>query len=235
MGTRAPTHSDLEVEGGGSSTGRWTGRRDDQKPARVRGVSRRRSLPYLLLGVLLVLGCATGGVVVATQLGHREAVLVLARPVTVGQELSAQDVREVSISVDSSLAVIPARSRSEVQGRAFAYSLPAGALLTRHILGDARIPPPGQAVAAVGLKVGQYPSDLQAGSRVTVVAAASDTSTGSTASRSSAWDATVTGVHSSANDQVAAVSLQMARDDARQLATAPAGQISVVVVHGGVR
>ncbi|MGA5506927.1 SAF domain-containing protein [Streptomyces umbrinus] len=174
--------------------------------------------------------------VVATQLGHREAVLVLARPVTVGQELSAQDVREVTISVDSSLAVIPARSRSQIQGRAFAYSLPAGAMLTRDVLGDARIPPPGQAVAAVGLKAGQYPPDLQAGSRVTVVVAAtSDASTGSTESRSSVWNATVTGVHSSANDQVTAVSLQMARDDARQLASAPAGQIGVVMVHGGAR
>ncbi|MEV0220734.1 SAF domain-containing protein [Streptomyces sp. NPDC050704] len=199
-------------------------------------MARRRSLPYLLLGVLLVLGCATGGVVVATQLGHREAVLVLARPVSVGQELSARDVREVSISVDSSLAVIPARSRSQVQGRAVAYSLPAGALLTRDVLGEARVPPPGQAVAAVGLKAGQYPPDLQAGNRVTVVVAAtSDTTDGSTSSRSSAWTATVTGVHSSTSDQVTAVSLQMARDDARQLAAAPTGQISVVMVHGGRR
>lgn len=235
MGTRAPTEPDLEAEGGVSPAGRWLGRRDDQAPARVRGVARRRSLPYLLLGVLLILSCATGGVVVAIQLGHREAVLVLAHPVAVGQELSAQDVREVSISVDSSLAVIPARSRSQVQGRAVAYSLPAGALLTRDVLGDVQVPPPGQAVAAVGLKTGQYPPDLQAGNRVTVVTAASDSSTGSTSSRSSTWNATVTGVHSSADDQVTAVSLQMARDDARRLAAAPTGQISVVMVHGGGR
>ncbi|MDQ0772959.1 Flp pilus assembly protein CpaB [Streptomyces aurantiacus] len=198
-------------------------------------MARRRSLPYLLLGVLLVLGCATGGVVVAIQLGHREDVLVLAHPVAVGQKLSPQDVREVSISVDSNLAVIPARSRSQVQGRAVAYTLPAGALLTRDVLGDARVPPPGQAVAAVGLKDGQYPPELQPGNRVTVVAATSDTSTGSRQSRSSTWNATVTGVHSSADDQVTAVSLQMAQDDARRLAAVPTGQISVVMVHGGER
>ncbi|MDO0939209.1 hypothetical protein QQY66_48755 [Streptomyces sp. DG2A-72] len=174
--------------------------------------------------------------VVATQMGHREAVLALARPVTVGQELSARDVREASLSVDSGLAVIPARSRASVEGRAVGYSMPAGTLLTKDVLGEARVPPAGQAVVAVGIKPGQYPPDLRAGNRVTVVVAAtSDQSTGSASSRSSAWDATVTGVHLDTDELTTTVSLQMAQDDARELAAEPTGQVSVLMVHGGAQ
>ncbi|WP_275817351.1 SAF domain-containing protein [Streptantibioticus ferralitis] len=188
------------------------------------------------MGVLLVLGCATGGVVAGTQLGQREAVLALARPVTVGQVLTAQDVREVSMSAHSGLEVIPARSLSSVEGRPLAYSLPAGALLTRDVLGAAQVPPAGQAVAAVGLKAGQFPPGLQPGNRVTVVMssngnAATGASSSSTSSTSS-WSATVTAVQTDTTAQTTVVALQMASSDARQLAAAPTGQISVVEVNG---
>jgi hypothetical protein len=186
--------------------------------------------------VLLVLGCAAGGVVTATQLGHREAVLELARPVSVGQLLSAFDVREVSISTDTGLAVIPADQKPQAVGHPLAYSLPAGALLTKDLLGPAQVPPSGQAVAAVGLAAGQFPPDLQPGNRVTVVVAPnSDAATGTPAASALEWAATVVGVHADATNQSTVVSLQLADGDARQLAAAPTGQISVVVVHGGER
>ncbi|MGP4083868.1 hypothetical protein [Streptomyces sp. KR55] len=203
-------------------------------PTRLTGMPRPRRLPYLLLGALLVLGCATAGVLVGTQLGYREAVLVLARPVSVGQQLSARDLREISVSADNSLETIPARSRSTVEGRPIAYSLPEGALLTTDVLGRAQVPPAGQAVAAVGLKAGQFPPGLQPGNRVTVVVASSGSeATGSATSSSSSWEATVIAVESRANEQTTVVSLQMDQGDARRLAAAPEGQISVVVVHGG--
>ncbi|MEV1083491.1 SAF domain-containing protein [Streptomyces sp. NPDC050211] len=236
MNTRAPTHSDTESGEAAIMARRWGKRRDGQAPARVLGVPRRRSGPYLLLGVLLVLGCATGGVVVATQLGHHEAVLVLARPVAVGQELAARDVREVSMSMDTGLAAIPAHARSTVEGRTVGYTMPAGTLLTKEVMGDARVPPARQAVIAVGVKAGQYPPDLQVGNHVTVVAmAATDEASGAASSRSSAWEATVTGVHPNSDELLTTVSLQLAQGDARELAAAPIGQINVYVVHGGRR
>lgn len=203
---------------------------------RVAGVPRRRRLPYLLLGVLLVLGCSAGGVVVATQLGHRQEVLALARPVTVGQELSARDLRVVSVSTGTGLDVVPAGSKTKVEGRPVAYSLPAGALLTGDLLGDARVPPAGQAVAAVGLKAGQFPPELQAGNRVTVVVAPTPGATTDTPSASAAsWQAVVTGVRTDDSAQTTVVSLQMAQADAQALAAEPVGQVSVVVVHGSAR
>ncbi|MFF4506659.1 SAF domain-containing protein [Streptomyces sp. NPDC001401] len=187
--------------------------------------------------MLLVLGCTAGGVVVATRVGHQEPVLVLARSVSVGKVLSDQDLREESVSADSGLAFIPVSSRAKAEGRPVAYSLPAGTPLTKNVLGEAHVPPAGQAIAAVGLKAGQFPTGVQPGNRVTVVVApTSGNATNSTSSSSqSAWDASVTDVRSDSTDQTTVISLQMAQADARQLAAAPAGQISVVMVHGGGR
>ncbi|MEU6573613.1 SAF domain-containing protein [Streptomyces sp. NPDC046805] len=186
--------------------------------------------------MLLVLGCAAGGVVVATRVGHQEPVLVLTRSVTAGQVLSDQDLREESLSADTALAFIPVRSRARVEGRPVAYTLPAGTPLTKNLLGEAHVPPAGQAVAAVGLKAGRFPPGVQPGNRVTVVVAptsATDTGSASSSSQASAWDASVTDVRSNSTDQTSVISLQMAQEDARQLAAAPTGQISVVMVHGG--
>ena len=203
-----------------------------KQPARMTGVPVRRQLPYLLMGVLLVLGCTVGGAVVAAQVGDQEAVLVLARPVTVGQVLSERDLREVSVSSDRALTFVPVRARSAVLGRPVAYSLPAGILLTRDVLGPSRIPPEGEAVAAVGLKAGQFPPEVQAGNRVTVVAAPGEDGTSQT--EASAWEATVTDVHANA-DQGVVLSLLMTEADARQVAALPDGRISVVTVRGDGR
>ncbi|MFD8716894.1 SAF domain-containing protein [Streptomyces sp. NPDC059629] len=188
--------------------------------------------------MLLVLGCTAGGVVVATRIGDREPVLVLTRAVSAGQVLSAKDLREESISDDTSLAFIPSKARAEAVGHPVAYSLPAGTPLTRNLLGEAHVPPAGQAVAAVGLKAGQFPPGVQPGNRVSVVVTtAGGASIGSPSSSSqvSAWDATVTDVRGDGADQTTVISLQMSQDDARQLAATSAGQISVVTVYGGGR
>ncbi|MEV7393946.1 SAF domain-containing protein [Streptomyces sp. NPDC091215] len=188
--------------------------------------------------MLLILGCTAGGVVVATRIGDQEPVLVLTRAVSVGQVLSAEDLREDSVSAGNSLEFIPVKSRAEAVGHPVAYSLPAETPLTRNLLGEAHVPPAGQAVAAVGLKAGQFPPGVQPGNRVSVVVTpASVASTGSASSsvQVSAWDATVTDVRGNSTDQTTVISLQMAQVDARQLAAAPAGQISVVTVHGGGR
>lgn len=222
--------------GDSSALGSWNGQ-GGKRPSRLEGMRRRRQLPYLVLGAVLVLVCAVGGVVVAEQIGHRESVLVLARSVSAGQELSARDVRVVGMSVDSGLDPVGAGSLKRVEGRAVAYSLPSGTLLTEQALGPARVPPPGEAVAAVGLKDGQFPSGLAPGARVTVVLAADQgtddsSSADSSVSAGRSWGATVTSLRKSSEESTV-VSLQMAQQDARQVAAAPAGQVSVVVAGGG--
>jgi hypothetical protein len=210
-------------------------------PMRVSAARRRRRVPYLLVGVLLVVGCATGGVVAALHLGHRIAVLALDRPVAVGQQLMARDLREVDISSDTGLAPIPAGAREHTIGRAVGYTLPAGTLLTKDLLVSGHIPPAGQGVAAVSLKTAQVPAGLEAGMRVTVVetppddavsAASTGTPTGAAAAE---WNAVVLAVRNDSTDQTVTASLQMAQGDAKQVAAAPSGQLGLVVMHGGAR
>jgi len=196
------------------------------------GPRRRRRLPYLLLGVVLVVGCAAAGLVAGARVGSRTSVLVLARPVAVGHVLAPADVREARISA-SGVDTIPAGSKNTVLGKPLAYSLPAGTVLNRAAVGAAQVPPQGQAIAAVGLKAGQFPTGLTAGSRVAVVVAAASSAV-STASAGAArsWPATVVAVAAQDTDQTTVVSLALAEADARALAASPAGQIGIVTVNG---
>ncbi|MFC0107920.1 SAF domain-containing protein [Kibdelosporangium aridum] len=212
--------------------------RDGKAPSRVTGGSRRRSVPYLLLGVLLVVACSAGGTLVGMQLGERESVLALARPVAVGQTLTAQDLKQVSMAVDSGMELVPASAASSVVGQPIAFSLPAGALVTRTVLGTPQIPVQGKAIAAVGLKPGQFPPDLSPGTTVAVLMTpgpGTETGAPSGSGQASSWTAVVTSLASRENDQTTVVSLQLSDPDARALASAPADQLSVVVIAGGER
>ena len=134
MSTHVPMQSDPAGPGNTFPAG-WSDRHDGRPRARTASALRRRRLPYLLVGVLLILGCTAGGVVVATRIGDQEPVLVLTHAVSVGQVLSAEDLREDSVSAGNSLEFIPVKPRAEAVGHPVAYSLPAGTPLTRNLLG----------------------------------------------------------------------------------------------------
>jgi hypothetical protein len=232
--TSVPTAQDQTTTD--AAAGAWAGRDGTGKASsRVRG-GRRRNVPHLMLGVLLIVVCAGGGVFTATQLAHRESVLVLARPVAVGQILSAQDLKQVSIAADSGMDVMPVSTASAVVGQPVAYSLPAGSLVTRSVLGSPHVPPPGEAIAAVGLKAGQFPPDLSPGTTVAVLTTPMQSvASGAASGQTSSWTAVVTGISPGRNDQTTVVSLQLSEPDARALASAPAGQLSLVAIAGGGR
>ena len=214
----------------------WAGREGSGKSLSRLSGGGRRSVPHLLLGVLLIVVCAAGGVFTALQLGGRQSVLALARPVAVGQIVSAQDLKQVSIAADSGMDVVPASAASAVVvGHPVAYSLPAGSLVTRSVLGAPQVPPPGKAIAAVGLKPGQFPPDLSPGTTVAVLTTPLQSSTFGTGGQTSSWTAVVTGLSSGPNDQTTVVSLQLSESDARALASASAGQLSLVAIAEGGR
>lgn len=235
MTTTAGSTSTDTTTKNGTSPNTWAGR-DGKAPSRLSGGGRRRSVPYLLLGVLLVVVCAAGGVFAGMQLGDRESVLALARPVAVGQILTAQDLKQVSMATDSGMDVMPASSASTVVGQPVAFSLPAGSLVTRSVLGSPQIPLQGKAIAAVGLKPGQFPPDLAPGTTVAVLTTPGQgTTTGTSNGQTSSWTAVVTGIATRETEQTTVVSLQLSESDARALASAPAGQLSLVAIAGGGR
>jgi hypothetical protein len=132
----------------------------------------------VVIGVLLVLGCALAFTDASLHLGSREEVLVIAQPIAAGQVVTAADLRAARVSTGSGLGVVLSDQEATVVGRRAAVPLMAGSLLTASEVGS---PPPVSSVfdvVAVGLKVGAYPPDLAAGDRVQIVPVAPTNSGG---------------------------------------------------------
>lgn len=197
----------------------WTGS-TSRTPRR-----KRRSIPHLILGAVLVVACAAGGLVAAQHLGQRQEVIALAQPVEVGHMILEQDLVRVSLAVDGAVKLVPASAIPSVVGRPVAYSLPVGVLLTDDVLGPPRLPAAGRAIAALGLKPGQFPPELSAGSNVVVLASAAHEG-----SSTSSWRAVVVAVDRT--DQAPVISVELPELDARALSSVPADKVALLMVGG---
>ncbi len=207
--------------------------------SRLHGGPRRRSVPHLLVGALLVLAATAGFVLWSLTVGGRVPVLALARPVSVGQVLTAADLREVTIATDPGVSTMAASQAFAVIGRTLATSLPAGSLLSPEVLGVASVPGPGQAIAALALKAGAFPVELAPGARVAVVlvpgSSVGSLSTAPGQGALSVGSGIVTSVTAPVNEQTTVVSVLLSDAAARQVAAVPAGQLSVVMLPEGGR
>lgn len=220
------------------ATGSWMGDGRKANASRLRGAGRRRSIPHLMLGALLVVACAAAFVVVSLSSGDRLPVLVMARAVSVGQVLTAQDLRQANVTIDPGMSVVDAGQAASIVGRTMATGLPAGALLVPEAVGGAAVPVAGQAIAALSLKPGQFPPEVSPGAHVLVVfvsgQAGGSASAGPPAAETSmSWPAVVTNVTAPPNEQATVVSVQLGEAAARQVAAVPAGQLSLVMVSAG--
>jgi hypothetical protein len=219
-----------------ATTARANGQRAGERarPGDTRGPGRRRQLPLVVVGVLLVLGCALAFTDASLHLGSREEVLVVAQPVAAGQVLTGGDLRASRVSTGSGLDVVRSGEEATVLGRRAAVPLVAGSLLTTSEVGSA--PPVGSGfdVVAVGLKAGAYPPELAPGDRVQVVPVTSSSSGGAgTASvaTGSPVGATVVSIAPAPSGSGAPTvfSLQVSKADADEVASlAAAGQASLV-------
>ena len=205
-------------------------------PGRRRvGPGGRRQMPLVVVGVLLVVGCALGFADASLSLASHEDVLVVAQPLAAGQVLSSSDLRAVKVSTGTGLDVVPVGAEASVVGRPVAVALVAGALLTQGEVGAAPPTSAGKDVVAVGLKVGLFPPDLAPGDRVQVVPVVTSSSSTATAPGSPV-DATVLGVEPApgASNAATVFSLQVAKTDADAVASlAAAGEVSLVQLGAG--
>lgn len=219
-----------------SDSGGWLDpkRRD---VSRLRG--RRRSRPYLVLGLLLPALCAGAFLWISLATDDQRPVLALAREVAVGHVVTAQDLRRVNVAVDAGVLVVDAGQASGVVGKTMSVSLPAGALLTPDAVDAPAVPVAGQAIVSLALKAGQFPAEVGPGARVSVVFVSGGA--GGAVPRVpavegvAAWRGVVTSVATPANEQVTVVSVQLAEATAGQVAAVPVGQLSLVLVAGGGR
>lgn len=211
-----------------------------QRPAPPRPVGRRRQVPWIVGGVLLVVGCALAFGVASLRVAQGEEVLAVAQPVAAGQVVQAGDLRVVRVSPASGLDPVPSSNEAGILGRPAAVALVPGTLLTAADLGA---PPPaaGSDVVALALKAGAYPPSLGAGERVEVipVVGGAGTTSGSATPVSGQLNpvrAIVVSVDQApqGSSADAVVSLQVAPSDAAEVASlAAAGQAALVVVPSG--
>lgn len=201
-------------------------------------VAVRRNRARVGVGAVVMALAALAAVVLYTNVGHRRAVLAVARQVDPGQVIGDRDLREVRISSDPGLAPIAADTRASVVGRVADVRLVPGTLLTRAELTDGPALARGMALVGAVLKPGQYPLGLRVGDRVVLVAATSSSTgaSGGTDQRSSATsnlpEATVAALERTAGaSDTVAVSLIVSALDAPALADAgAAGRLELVVI-----
>lgn len=186
-------------------------------------------IPHLLLGIILVSACGGGFVLMSLRSDHRQPVLALARPVSIGHRLVAEDLRRVDIATDVGVPVVHAEAASTLVGHTMSTNLPSGTLLTPETVKDIPVPP-GQAIAALALGPGQFPTEISPGTHVMVIRLAGDN-----AAPSDAWPAVVINTAVSANDQKTVASVQLPETAARQVAAIPAGQVSLIMMGGDQR
>ena len=209
---------------------------ESSRATHVPGPGRRRQLPLVAVGVLLVVGCALGFADASLHLGTREEVLAVAQPVAAGQVLTAADLRAVKVSTGSGLAVVAVGAEGSVLGRRAAVGLLPGSLLSAAEVGSAPPVGAGSDVVALGLKPGAYPPGLAPGDRVEVVPVPSSGSTTGSVAAGSPVDATVLSVEGApvGSGAPTVVSLAVAARDAGEVAAlAAAGQASVVEIGAG--
>jgi hypothetical protein len=197
---------------------------------------RSRNLAGALLGALLIVGCAAAVALYAANVGHRHAVLVVARPVKAGTAIRDADLGEARISNDPSIHTVAAGDRARVVGRVTAVNLIPGTLLSPGQLATGPRVDPGSAVVGLALKAGQFPAGLRPVDNVTLVrtTAPSDTSPSSATNGSVLADrAQIFSVDQAADGQTTIVSVIVPSALAPTVASASArAEISVVLLGG---
>lgn len=202
-------------------------------PAHVR---RRRNVPLLVFGVLVVFGCALAFAVTSLNVGAGELVLAMSRDAPAGHVVTVGDLTVVRVNAPGSAHLISGADRSSVVGRPLAVPLAAHSLLTRDALGDAELPVVGRAVIGVGVKPGRYPPRLAAGAHVqayTVPAQSVERAPQPVSDQAALpiGEATVLAVEQGQEGADAVVELQLSRDDVPQVtAAAAAGTVALVLV-----
>jgi SAF domain len=132
-----------------------------------------------MLGVLLVLFCATAVAVYTANAGHRRPVLVMVRSVRAGATIAPADLGEAQVAADSSVHAMLASQRSRVIGRTAAVDLVSGTLLTAAQLGSGPTVAAGRSVVGLNVKLGYAPAGIRPGARVRLVFTPSGTGSAS--------------------------------------------------------
>ena len=150
-------------------------RRISARPVPRRLASARPSVrvPELMVGILLVAGCALAAVVWQRSASTTQQALVFARDVRRGEVLVAQDFRAADMRATGA-RLLPYTDSTRLVGRVVAADVSAFTPVTDDLAVEAI--PLGRDESLVGrrLELGEFPLGLRSGDRVTVVVVEDD-------------------------------------------------------------
>lgn len=222
-----------------SSNGKASARSAGAITRRSALAGRRRQVPWIVAGVVLVVGCALAFAVASLRMSTGMEVLAVAQPVPAGQALTASDLRVVRLSRAEGLKPVLAGLEGSVLGRPAAVALVPGTLL---VSGDVGSPPPvgaGYATVALALKAGAFPPSLGPGAQVAVVPVTTSSPSGGGSPLTGSLrtvQAVVVEVSQAPSGSSAdsVITLQVSPADAAQVAQlAAAGQAALVQMPAG--
>ncbi len=132
---------------------------------------RNRRRPLLILAsALLLLVAALAGAFAFSSVSTTDPVLAMARTVTAGQTVTADDLTVVQLNRGSGLATIPAGDRDLVIGKRAVTDLPAGSTLSADAVADLLLPAQGRALIGLRAAPGTAPlAGLVPGAEVELV------------------------------------------------------------------
>ena len=142
-----------------------------------RGAStRQRRLPWVALGVLLLVMSTLGFALWSIGQAARTPVLVAGAPIEAGAEIQRDDLILVAVGPTPVSPSSAATSSTRWWARSPAAPSPAGTPLSPAlVVSPAELVPAGQAVVGASLAPGEYPtSALRAGDRVRLIATGLD-------------------------------------------------------------
>jgi hypothetical protein len=144
------------------------GGRGRQQPAALPATKKRVRTPELALGILLAAGCGLGAVMWTSSASSTTPALVLARDVQRGEVLELADFAPAEARA-TGLRLVSYAEREKYVGRIAAIDLTAASAVTDSVALEIAPIADGEALAAVRVDAGEYPTGLRSGSTVQVV------------------------------------------------------------------
>jgi len=143
-------------------------------------VRQRRRRPGLIaLSVALIAVGGLSGAVLYTSSGHRTSVVVVARDVPIGAQITQADLTEASIALDPAVKAVKASGEKQLLGQRAAVDLKAGSLLAPSQVTRKTLVGPNETLVGVSLKPSQLPATtLQSGQKVLIVSTPDPNATG---------------------------------------------------------
>ena len=140
-------------------------------PLRTRTRVRGRGWPVALAGIGAVVVLALAGYLWASSTNDLEPrqVLVAAVSMEAGHVIASSDLSEAAVESEG-LNLIGSDEFGAVVGQTLALPVAAGTPLSPTLLGPAASPAPGRALTSLALPEGSFPSGLEAGQSVVLVA-----------------------------------------------------------------